>query len=468
MRDWQATPKLVMQAVATSSGLAVDFRYLYRAASRAELRAQSLGLQFATFSGQAEYPFFFEAKIVQPRVVSAALLAVADVVRTHFFLPRPGLLDPVVTCNDHALRFEGFSACCGVYVRADFSDQTFDRPVVGRGTTNVDFNNDMRRGLARLRSSQDAKISVGVDAVSLHVDDSRVIEKKVKLPLRWIKSFCETAAYMPTMKPKFAVSGSHLLRFLRSLSRDAAKSAPAWVVRSGGGLRISSRKASDGVRVMGAARLRVLESVAQLADSVEIYSSDETGVSAWDLQLATARLTLLLSPELYRGFSGEGQVLESLAAQEWKNSIDQVRAALTWERGVDANLLAEQLKIPADEVEKALLVLATRGLVGYDLAAGKYFHRELPFELSRIEKLQPRLTNARKLLAAGRVRLHRHEADGRCEVLVAGSDVDYLVRLAPDKDRCTCRWYGKHLGARGPCKHVLAARLLLNGESDDT
>ncbi|HVA45331.1 MAG TPA: SWIM zinc finger family protein [Pirellulales bacterium] len=451
-----------------SAGLAIDFRYLYRGGSCAEQQAQSLGLRLATFGGPEKHPCFFDAKIAQPRVVSAALLTVAEVVRTHFFLPRPGLLDPVVTCNDHVLRFEGFSACCGAYVRADFADESFDRPIAGRGTTNVDFNNEMRRGLTRLRSSRDARISVGAEELSLHVDESRVVEKKVKLPLRWIKSFCETTAYLPRMQPKFTVSGSDLLRFLRSLARDAAKSAPAWVVKSGSGLRLSLREAKDGVRVMAAARLRVLESVAQLADSAEIYASDETGVSAWDLRFPTGRLTLLLSPELYRGFSGEGQALESLAATEWKNSIDQVRAALTWNRDVDSNLLAAKLKLPAAEVDGALVVLGTRGLVGYDLAAQKYFHRELPFDLSKIEELQPRLTNARKLLAAGRVSLHCRESDDRSEVLVSGSDVEYLVRLAPDKDRCTCPWYAKHQGARGPCKHVLAARLFLDGESDES
>lgn len=424
-------------------------------------------MRLATFGGLEQHPHFFDAKIAQPRLVSAALLTVAEIVRTHFFLPRPGLLDPVVTCNDHVLRFEGFSACCGAYVRADFADETFDRPIVGRGTTNVDFNNDMRRGLTQLRSSREARISVGAEELSLHVGESRVVEKKVKLPLRWIKSFCETAAYLPSLEPRFTVSGNALLRFLRSIARDAAKGSPGWVVKSGDGLRLSLRETKDGVRVMAAARLRVLETVAQLASAATIYASDESGVSAWDLQFATGRLLLLLSPELYRGFSGEGQVLQSLAAERWKNSIDQIRAALAWNREIDSSLLAAKLNLPAGEIDEALAVLGTRGLVGYDLAARKYFHRELPFDLSQIEALQPRLTNARKLLAEGRVRLHRRESDDRAELLASGSDVEYLVRLAPDKDRCTCPWYGKHQGARGPCKHVLAARLFLEGQSDD-
>ena len=45
------------------------------------------------------------------------------------------------------------------------------------------------------------------------------------------------------------------------------------------------------------------------------------------------------------------------------------------------------------------------GLVGFDLADSAYFHRELPFDLSLVEKLQPRLQNARKLLKANKVRI---------------------------------------------------------------
>jgi len=40
----------------------------------------------------------------------------------------------------------------------------------------------------------------------------------------------------------------------------------------------------------------------------------------------------------------------------------------------------------------------------------------------------------------------------------------YRVRLLEDGARCTCPWFAKHRGARGPCKHVLAAQLVLERE----
>ena len=38
-----------------------------------------------------------------------------------------------------------------------------------------------------------------------------------------------------------------------------------------------------------------------------------------------------------------------------------------------------------------------------------------------------------------------------------------LARRATDT--CTCPWWGRHQGTRGPCRHVLAARMVLAGNA---
>ena len=55
-------------------------------------------------------------------------------------------------------------------------------------------------------------------------------------------------------------------------------------------------------------------------------------------------------------------------------------------------------------------------------------------------------------------------ASNAVEVLDGGSDSivvtsganEYRVRLVDGSWRCTCPWWGKHRGDRGPCKHILA------------
>jgi SWIM zinc finger len=51
---------------------------------------------------------------------------------------------------------------------------------------------------------------------------------------------------------------------------------------------------------------------------------------------------------------------------------------------------------------------------------------------------------------------------GELAVDVAAGSV--TERKVPLPDRCTCPWWGKHQGNRGPCKHVLAARLAARKE----
>jgi len=118
-------------------------------------------------------------------------------------------------------------------------------------------------------------------------------------------------------------------------------------------------------------------------------------------------------------------------------------------------------------VQGALAVLGARGLVGYDAAEGAYFHRELPFNLDAIESLQPRLKDARRLVAQKQVRITQRQGEGDSLSVVAmvqGTEVQHIVRLLPDGDKCTCPWFSKHQGQRGDCKHILAARIVVEGD----
>jgi hypothetical protein len=191
--------------------------------------------------------------------------------------------------------------------------------------------------------------------------------------------------------------------------------------------------------------------VARYAEELTVYSSGD-GATAWQLDTADSRMFLVLSPEPSRGFSGEGQVLDSLTANT--RVTRRVRALLRWQSQIDQDVFAQD--VPRSEIQAALAQLGTSGLVGFDLSEGKYFHRELPFDLSTVNKLHPRLLEARKLADSGQV-----ETDIRGRTAwVRGKDGDYLVRRDPEgKWRCGCPWVGRHGTSRGPCKHILAARI---------
>ena len=163
-----------------STGL--DYTYRYPFASYVGEAESTPGLYLSTCSVRQDHPHFFCGRMREPKLVGEMLLALSDVVRTHYFLPRPANLDPVVTSSPEMLRFEGFSGCCGVYARVDLPAAAFDRDIQRSGTTNVDFNTAMRNSLQRLRNSREASLSVGREGVELTHAGETVVERKNKTP----------------------------------------------------------------------------------------------------------------------------------------------------------------------------------------------------------------------------------------------------------------------------------------------
>jgi hypothetical protein len=76
---------------------------------------------------------------------------------------------------------------------------------------------------------------------------------------------------------------------------------------------------------------------------------------------------------------------------------------------------------------------------------------ELPGR-EQVAELNRRLTAARALVAAGAVLLLPGDA---AEVTTGGG----VRRVGLGGGECTCPWWFDHRGSRGPCKHVLAARI---------
>lgn len=440
---------------------ALDFTYQYAFASGvAVLPSGRPQLSLATCDAEQKRAHFFEGRARQPRILGEMLYTLSDVVRTHFFLPRPALLDPVLTSNEELLRLEGFSGCCGVYARVDLPAEAFDGECHGRGTTNVDFNAPMRNALLRLRDGEDVEFAVGADEVVLSKGDNRTVEKKVKLPLRWIKGFSEVQAYQPRLSLKIEVGAAEALQFVRTLPKAAKPKMPSYAVPAGRSVRLSQRPQPGAVPILGTHRVKVIEPLLARAKSLRIWCDEESGASGWEVRYAVGSFFLMISPEVFRGFSGEGQILSVLARPPADAVIAKVRAGLKWQSQVDASRLAGDMGLATDEVEAALAVLGSRGLAGFDATAGHYFHRELPFDLEKVEEMQPRLGNARKLVENGLIRRISGAGD-EAVFEVQGTGTVHRVRLGGEKQSCTCPWFSKYLGQRGPCKHVLAASLAL-------
>ena len=419
-------------------------------------------MQLAASSVPVVGEAFFDAELARSADFARLVLAVADLSLKRYFMPSTMLgrilaqADPIVTSSGGVLRFESLSACCGVYARADFLPAAFQGAAPGIGTTNVDINAPLRAALAGLRGDSPARLAVGRHELVVTTPQRRLAEPKVALPRRWIRGLAEAQAIQAGFEHRLEAPGVEAWRFLRSLPRSGGEKVSATVTSAGSRLRWSQRADLAGVAVAGFDRLRLLEPLARDALRLDVWSSPE-GESAWQLSYPDSRMTLVLSAAPSRGFSGEGRLLAGLAAPR-EEAAGRIRAALRWQGRVDVDEISGLTGIDRVTFHAALQVLATQGLVGFDLAEGAYFHRELPFRRQLVEVDQPRLRAARKLVASGALRVLAER--GVAIVEVPGSKgVTHRVRLEESGEHCTCAWHSKHGVARGPCKHILAARL---------
>ncbi|MEU6575724.1 SWIM zinc finger family protein [Streptomyces sp. NPDC046805] len=425
----------------------------------------------ATPTGVEDHPRFFTGFLTSPQIAAAGLLAVADVAAARYYQPQlRASLDPVVTGNGDRLRFESFSGCGGVYARLDVLGPGLDGGEVGHGTTNVDVNNPLREALSRIGTDDPLHLRVGPEELAVTTLDGPVVEKKVPLPDRWLRGFAEAQVIAAGFDLRAELPAEEAVRFLRGLPRPGggrrAVSGPRWVVPVGRGLRPTTRPVPGAVCLPGPERLAALQRVLRHATALRVYGPSVTGATAagrvsaaaWEVVLPGMRLTLTLSPDTSRGFSGEGGVLDALATDEAAEDAELISVLLAWEPRVDVADLAAASGLTAERVRAALVRLGTSGRVGYDTAEAAYFHRELPYDAERVERHNPRLRSARALVAADAVTL-----EGSVGTVTAEDGHVHRVRDEAGVLSCSCPWWAKYRGGRGPCKHALAVRMVRRG-----
>jgi len=446
--------------------------YRYPFASEVVGDGDQRHLRLATSGGPAANPRFFQGRLLQPVLAADLLLTLGDVARSRFHVPSAmlarilDLADPVATCADDRLRFETFSACCSVYARVDLLPDAYEGETIGRGTTNVDFGPGLRSALAGVQDRSRLGLALGAQTVEVQADGGSVVQRRVPLPSRWLRGFIEVQAIQTELTTVAVADASGTRAFLRSIPKAPSK-RPVWIASSGRGMRIVHHDPGGGAATLaGMARLRLFDRVARHATALRMYAAAGEGSTGWQLDVPGARLTLVFSPEVWRGFSGEGRSLYRLADAARPATIAAVRGALGWEPRLGIEALATATGRSRNEVSSAIAALALSGIVGYDLAEGGFFRRELPFDLGRSERLQPRLREARRLVERAAVHVDPDDGSSFAAWVAGAGGVEYRVRSTVDGWSCTCPWYGRHRGDRGPCKHVLAAQIVATGPDD--
>lgn len=411
----------------------------------------------ATPQGPMDNPHFFRGFASRPDVVANALLAVADVAASRYFdaaFRLSDVIDPVMTASGDRLRCEAFSACNGVHARLDLLGTGLDGGEIGFGTTNVDINNPLRSALANVHRNELLHLSVGRDELVISTQAESHVERKVELPDRWVRGFAETPGLAAGMSHFAAMRGSAVGQFLSTLPA-AQPGRTVFLLPVGGGLREVTTAKPATVTLAGTGRLAAAKRVARFATRLDIFKHGN-GASGWVFRLPGADFTLLLSPAPWRGFSGEGGILEALAVPGADNAGSAVLEFLGWQPVISTEALHARTGLASPRVAQGLAYLGASGKVGFDLLEGAYFHRELPLDKERTVKDYPRLAAARSIVATGGVT----RQDTYWEVPAGVGTYVHKIWEAGGSYRCTCSWWHEHQGSRGPCKHVLAVQLV--------
>jgi hypothetical protein len=149
---------------------------------------------------EKEAPCFFWGKLQEPYIIARSLLTLSKIVASNFMPNSSSLRDPVITAGGGKLRLEGFSSCCSVYGKVDILPTGLDGEFLQQGTTNVDFNTEMIAALSQITKGEEVFFSVGKKEFVIQKQDRKVVEKKVSLPLRWIKGMATVQLLSAEMK----------------------------------------------------------------------------------------------------------------------------------------------------------------------------------------------------------------------------------------------------------------------------
>lgn len=421
--------------------------------------------QYSEIQKKTDVPCFFWGNVGQPFILARCLITLSNIVKSSFSLSpfQMALLkDPIVTAGNERLRFEGFSHCAGVYARVDVLPDGLDGEFLEHGTTNVDFNQPMITALGSIRPNEKIMLSVGEKEVGLYKEEKKVVERKVPLPVKWIKGLGTVQIYLSESEKQHTFNKIQTQQLFRGMPKGVVKADYYLIVR-GNKPMFSPVKSIDAVCIGGLHRLRLLEPLLPYIDSMQVFPHSSMQSTTWQLYMGNIRFSFSLSRESWRGFSGEGAVLNSLTAEvpdEWIDALDKYAYA---NQSFNTTILALEENLSLNTTENLTGRLAAMGLLGYDLDENAFFYRRLPFKLSRILGLNPRMKNAEKLIEDGKVEILNNTKD-RTEARVEGTGVHHTVILEKDKERCTCEWFSKYQGERGPCKHVLAVKKLVNNQ----
>ncbi|HRI70551.1 MAG TPA: SWIM zinc finger domain-containing protein [Polyangium sp.] len=426
--------------------------------------------------------------------------------------------DPVVTVAPDVVFFECFSKDESSYGCLSVDRNSFiGSQEAGLGTTNVDYSLALYEHFQTLRTYRKTRLSVDPTGFDVKVEGlPEYREEKIDLPPSWLRGFgqIQAATCLPSRRVDLPIevvysilaylkrhrekTGPRSIRFLLTPGKAPKIILDPWGIEieskgpvydggleigtaSGGGspYRSAPRRASnptEEIKVWGRRRLFSLARVLPLADRVEVRLLGSGLPSVWIAHMGDMRLVLALSGWTTNDWTS-GVGLDLLAGSRPADMRIMGLADRFLQKEQRANLaeIAAATGSSEENVVPALHKLAKQGQLIFDHADQVYRYRQvMPDVLGEalLGPEHPELVEGRRLAQTPRtVVISRNEAmaDAR-RILVAkveGTSCEAIfdADLVIKKAKCTCSFFHKSGLRAGPCRHLLALRMVAEGQT---
>jgi hypothetical protein len=398
--------------------------------------------------------------------------------------------DPVITVADDVVFFECFSAdessygCLTVDRDAGFGPSGETK----FGTTNVDYSWGLFDHFQSLRSYRETRFRVdpaGFSVATAGRSDFR--EEKIDLPPGWLRGFMQIQAAMGLPAKRVTLGREPVYSLLAFLKRHKAQKSPR-------ALRFELRADQppalvlepweqriplhgdpgvlglEPVRIWGRQRLLALARVLPLADRFDVYLLGTGLPSFWLARMGGMTLTLGMSGWTANDWT-RSSALDLLAPvpQAAPELVLRVGEFMQRTRRATFAEVVAQCGGQAALAGSALNHLAHTGQLIHDLAHGVTRWRQImPMALGE-EQLgpeNPESVGAKELLALRRVTVDSRIQAPAGGVVLTGVADHKPVEILLDSDgrikrgRCLCGHHQKAGLRMGPCRHLLALRML--------
>lgn len=403
------------------------------------------------------------------------------------------VLDPVITVHPDQIFFECFSQDESSYGCLSANYDVFSEiSTFECGTTNIDYSQKLYDEFQKIRSYKTTKFEVdpsGFEVKTDGEDDYR--EVKIDLPDTWVRGFLQVSSAMTLPARTFDLHPLDVHNMCFILRRFKEKKGPRsmrYHLKPGHPIRITfdpwgyevvchrsiyQGPEEDMIRVWGRRRIHILERLIPAARKFTVhllgrglpsfYVADlgdmnfTLGLSGWTKNDWSASGNFdLLAPRMQVDDETKRRVFEGLK-EDWLSTPDALAAKLGLDRAV---------------VLGALTAYTQAGRVIYDLNKGVYRARELsrdPLPAEALRFSNEREEKAMRFLDNNNISIESVQDSGEGITVIRARVTDGSKTLTPEiqmntDDRmktgeCQCSYYRHNRMLKGPCEHMLAARL---------